>query len=51
MMKNAANPREPSDEIQNLLSISALFKGTFSIDWLLELLAEWKPSQILSHLE
>ncbi len=50
-MKNAANPREPSDEIQNLLSISALFKGTFSIDWLLELLAEWKPSQILSHLE
>jgi transcriptional regulator with GAF, ATPase, and Fis domain len=36
---------------QDLLSISALFRGIFSIDWLLDLAAESKPSQILSRLE
>ena len=50
-MKYVSKLSEPSGEIQNLLSITALFKGTFSIDWLLDLLAEWKPSQILSRLE
>lgn len=39
------------DDNRILLSISALFKGIFSIDWLLDLLAERKPSQILSQLE
>jgi len=39
------------DDNRNLLSICALFKGIFSIDWLLDLLAERKPSQILTQLE
>ena len=50
-MKYAQKLHEPTNENQNLLSISALFMGTFSIDWLLDLMAELKPSQILSQLE
>jgi transcriptional regulator with GAF, ATPase, and Fis domain len=51
MMVYADKQGEYIDDNRILLSISALFKGIFSIDWLLDLLAERKPSQILSQLE
>jgi transcriptional regulator with GAF, ATPase, and Fis domain len=40
-----------SVDYHRLLAIGALFKGVFSIDWLLDLFAERKPSQILAQLE
>ncbi|KPK29462.1 MAG: hypothetical protein AMK69_06470 [Nitrospira bacterium SG8_3] len=40
-----------SVDYHRLLAIGALFNGVFSIDWLLDLLAEKKPSQILAQLE
>lgn len=39
------------DDGQRLLAIAALFNGEFSIDCLVELLSEKKPSQIISQLE
>jgi transcriptional regulator with GAF, ATPase, and Fis domain len=51
MMKYADKLSEAIDDNRNILSISALFQKIFSIDWLLDLLAERKPSKILSQLE
>ena len=51
MMEYAEKQGEHNNDNRILLSISALFKGIFSIDWLLDLLAGRKPSQILSQLE
>ena len=51
MMEYADTQGEHIDDNRILLSISALFKGIFSIDWLVDLLVERKPSQILSELE
>lgn len=39
------------DDGQHLLAIAALFNGEFSIDCLVELLSEKKPSQIIFQLE
>jgi transcriptional regulator with GAF, ATPase, and Fis domain len=51
MMDNSDQLNKYANGNRNLLSISAIFQGTFSIDWLLDLLVEWKPTQILSQLE
>jgi transcriptional regulator with GAF, ATPase, and Fis domain/tetratricopeptide (TPR) repeat protein len=45
------NGNHSTDDDQRLLAVAALFKGEFSIDWLVDLLSEKKPSQIISQLE
>ncbi|MCK4786774.1 MAG: hypothetical protein KAV87_23650, partial [Desulfobacteraceae bacterium] len=36
---------------EQTLTVAALFKGVFSIDWLMDLLNEKRPSQLLAQLE
>ena len=43
-------PDQP-DDYHRVLGIGALFKGVYSIDWLMDLLAEKRPSQVLAQLE
>jgi len=50
-MNDTASYSDQKDKYQQLLSISALFKAVFSIDWLMELLVERRPSRTLSLLE
>ncbi|MFH1350591.1 MAG: sigma 54-interacting transcriptional regulator [Pseudomonadota bacterium] len=40
-----------NNDYQEFMAICALFKGVFSIDWLMDLMAEKRPSKILAHLE
>jgi len=48
---STANHTSKLDDDQRLLAIAALFNGEFSIDCLVDLLSEKKPSQIISQLE
>jgi len=49
MYANAYNSNSLDHE--QTLIVASLFKGLFSIDWLMDLLNEKKPSQLLAHLE
>ncbi|MDZ7697113.1 MAG: sigma 54-interacting transcriptional regulator [Deltaproteobacteria bacterium] len=49
-MKSTLHPEEAGNQDQ-VLAVAALFKDAFSIDWLLELMVEKRPTQILSALE
>ena len=40
-----------SEDYRRVMAVAGLFKETFSIDWLVDLLTEKKPSQILAQLE
>ncbi len=48
---STANCNSKLDDDKRLLAIAALFNGEFSIDCLVDLLSEKKPSQIISQLE
>ncbi len=48
---STVNCNSKPDDDQRLLAIAALFNGEFSIDCLVDLLPEKKPSQIISQLE
>ncbi|MGD9031676.1 MAG: sigma 54-interacting transcriptional regulator [Desulfobacteraceae bacterium] len=42
---------DQADDYHRVLAIGALFKGVYSIDWLMDLLSEKRPSQVLAQLE
>ncbi len=50
MPRKAQKSRTEIQPINSLLSLAAMFRGEFSIDWLVEL-ADEKPSSILSAME
>jgi len=50
-VSRGSHPANGSHKDLNLLAIAALFRETFSIDWLVDLLLQLRPSQILGELE